>query len=361
MARTRKKSRGKLDTVTNSVVNISNLTAGQTLVYGDNVWTNGYPAGIGSYTVTTSEFAAGNYPEYNSSGSFVAKNPVPAISQLVYPDSTGVVSAGGSQTMQITGTGLDSATAIYVGSTSLTFTKTSTLITFQTPPLVAGSNYFVFLDTVNYKFLLPTLLNVDNPVTFTSTSTWPDTLLYSTTYTNTFGTSGGSRPIINLSISGTYPSWVTITGNSVTAVVPASYFGSFNFVVRATDTIGTVTTKTFVYNFYSYSLSSSVASVNEGGSFTVTLTTSAPDGFVAPYAITGISFADIGDSLTGSFLVTSGTASVTFSPVIDAITEMSETFTLSLVGITPTVSVNVTIFDRPSNYFGNGSDGAGVF
>ena len=54
-----------------------------------------------------------------------------------------------------------------------------------------------------------------------------------------------------------------------------------------------------------YALTASASSVDEGGSFTVTLTTTGlVNGTIVPYTITGVTSADIGDaSLTGSFIV----------------------------------------------------------
>ena len=92
-----------------------------------------------------------------------------------------------------------------------------------------------------------------------------------------------------------------------------------------------------------YALSSSVASVNEGSSFTITLTTTnITDGTTVPYTITGISSADIGgSSLTGNFTVNSNTATATFSVTADATTEGTETFVLTLNALSTTQSVTI--------------------
>ena len=92
-----------------------------------------------------------------------------------------------------------------------------------------------------------------------------------------------------------------------------------------------------------YALSSSVASVNEGSSFTITLTTTnITDGTTVPYTITGISSADIGGaSLTGNFTVNSNTATATFSVTADATTEGTETFVLTLNALSTTQSVTI--------------------
>jgi len=82
-------------------------------------------------------------------------------------------------------------------------------------------------------------------------------------------------------------------------------------------------------------LSTSAASVNEGSSFTITLTLSSapPSTTYAPYTITGVESADINSaSLTGNFILNPGsnTASVVFTATEDFFTEGAQTFTLTL-------------------------------
>lgn len=91
-----------------------------------------------------------------------------------------------------------------------------------------------------------------------------------------------------------------------------------------------------------YSLATSVGNVNEGESVTVTLTTTnVADGTSVGYTVTGIDSADIGESLTGSFVVNSNTASKVFTLAADATTEGTETMTISLIGVSETVTVTV--------------------
>ena len=93
-----------------------------------------------------------------------------------------------------------------------------------------------------------------------------------------------------------------------------------------------------------YALSSTAASVNEGGTFTITLTTTGvTDGTSQAYTVTGVSASDISESLTGTFTINGNTASATFNVTNDFSTEGSETFTLSLDGRGE--SVDVTIND----------------
>jgi hypothetical protein len=72
------------------------------------------------------------------------------------------------------------------------------------------------------------------------------------------------------------------------------------------------------------------------------------NGTTVPYTITGtgITAGDLGlGSLTGNFTVNNGTSTVTLNIAEDVTIEGSETFTLTLNGISPTKSISVTIND----------------
>jgi hypothetical protein len=95
----------------------------------------------------------------------------------------------------------------------------------------------------------------------------------------------------------------------------------------------------------SYALSTGgVTTVNEGGSFIVTLTTTGiATGTLVPYTITGISSADIGGiNLTGNFTVSgtysSASATLPIAVTADQFTEGTETFTITLNNITHTTA-----------------------
>ena len=93
-----------------------------------------------------------------------------------------------------------------------------------------------------------------------------------------------------------------------------------------------------------YAVSASRASVNEGESFTINLTTTdVQDGVGVGYTITGVSSADIdGASLTGSFTVSSNAASLNVTVTADqSLGEGNETFTLSLNNGADAVSVDI--------------------
>ena len=99
-----------------------------------------------------------------------------------------------------------------------------------------------------------------------------------------------------------------------------------------------------------YSLSANVTSVNEGESFTITLlTTGLVNGSIVPYAITGVTSADIGDvNLTGTFIV--GTSTVlNFTATEDnTFDDGNETFTLALTDIADkSIAVQIVDSSKP--------------
>lgn len=103
----------------------------------------------------------------------------------------------------------------------------------------------------------------------------------------------------------------------------------------------------------SYSLGRSVAAVNEGGSFTITLTTeNVANGTSLPYTISGVTTADINNApLTGDFIVGSQESlNVTVSS--DLTTEGSEVFQLALGNgeATVGVTINDTSITPGNNY-----------
>lgn len=99
-----------------------------------------------------------------------------------------------------------------------------------------------------------------------------------------------------------------------------------------------------------YNLSASSPKVNEGEQVLITLTTvNVPLNTTVPYTITGVTSADIaGASLSGNFSVDSlgvSVATLTIGATQDSTAEGSETLTVTLTGITPTVNVSVVIRD----------------
>ena len=91
-----------------------------------------------------------------------------------------------------------------------------------------------------------------------------------------------------------------------------------------------------------YTLSRSTSSVNEGGSFNITLiTTNVNAGTVVPFTITGVQSADIGGAnLTGNFIV-GQTETFTYPVTADLQSEGTETFTMTLDGKTTSAAVSI--------------------
>jgi len=117
-------------------------------------------------------------------------------------------------------------------------------------------------------------------------------------------------------------------------------FNKFNSATQMT--IGQTTQATALIPA-TYGLSTSVGSVNEGQSFTITLTTTnIADGTSIPYTITGVDSDDLsGASLTGNFAIQSGTSSIDFNVAADATTEGNETFTLTLDHVNELIQVTI--------------------
>ena len=102
-----------------------------------------------------------------------------------------------------------------------------------------------------------------------------------------------------------------------------------------------------------YALARSTTSVNEGGTFTITLTTANVAAATSiPYTITGVTSADIdGASLTGNFVVGSS-ESLAVTVTEDAATEGAETFAIALDNgeASTTVLINDTSIDTTPTY-----------
>jgi hypothetical protein len=152
-----------------------------------------------------------------------------------------------------------------------------------------------------------------------------------------------SEDIDGASLTGTFTvtSGTATLSVSTTADVSTEGEETFNLALdNGGDTVDVLFTDTSIEP--TYTLSRSATAVNEGGSFTITLsTTGVENGVTVPYTITGVSSADIsGRSLTGSFTVNSGTASSgTITVAADATTEGTETFLLSLNNGEDSISV----------------------
>jgi len=157
---------------------------------------------------------------------------------------------------------------------------------------------------------------------------------------------------ISISDTSTYPVVGTLLSTSCESygVAPYTLLRVYANGNGGTYTEGTYNSPTCGYVAPTYSLARSTASVNEGGSFTITFTSNQSGSYFG-YTITGVESADInGASLTGT--VTNGSV-LTYSVTADNSTEGTQYFTITLNNNQATT--NVTINDTSINYPGYGT------
>jgi hypothetical protein len=151
----------------------------------------------------------------------------------------------------------------------------------------------------------------------------------------------------------------TISSNSASLLVNTSWDyvteGTETFTLTLNPTYGTGSAISVAINNLlrpTYVLSATPTSLNEGGNFTINLTTTdVANNTTVPYTITGVSSADInGASLTGNFTVNNNTASATFTTTQDYVTEGNETFVLTLNTIGTNVSVLLIDYTKTRTY-----------
>jgi hypothetical protein len=218
------------------------------------------------------------------------------------------------------------------GSISVTIVDTSLLPTYSLARSAAsvteGDSFTITLTTTN----LPNGTTV--PYTITGVS---------------------SSDINDASLTGNF----TISSNSASLVVNTTWDyvteGTETFTLTINPTYGTGSSISVAINNLlhpTYALSATPTSLNEGGNFTINLTTTdVANNTTLPYTITGVSSADInGASLTGNFTVVSNTASATFTTTQDYVTEGDETFVLTLNTIGANVSVLLIDYTKTRTY-----------
>jgi len=212
---------------------------------------------------------------------------------------------------------------------------------------------------VNDTSLLPTYSLARSAVSVTEGGSFTITLTTTnlpngTTVPYTI-TGVSSSDIDNASLTGNF----TISSNSASLVVNTTWDyvteGQEIFTLTLNPTYGTGSAISVAINNLlhpTYALAANPTSLNEGGNFTITLTTTdVPDNTTVPYTITGVSTADIaGASLTGNFTVVSNTASIVFTTNADYLTEGDETFVITLNTIGTTVSVLIADYTKTRTY-----------
>lgn len=184
-------------------------------------------------------------------------------------------------------------------------------------------------------------------ITLTTTNVDPGELVpYTITGTGiTAGELGLASLTGNFTIAGTYSSGsatleITVSADVTTEGVEVFTLNLDEVAVGVSVTIND-TSRTPGYSI------GMPASVNEGDSFNVTLSTeNVADGTTIPYTITGVSSSDInGRALSGNFVVNSDTASFTVITTQDATTEGNETMTVTCSTLPGTPSGSTIIVD----------------
>jgi hypothetical protein len=179
------------------------------------------------------------------------------------------------------------------------------------------------------------------------------TITFATNQSGSFGytiTGVTSADISSASLTGTVTNGDVL---SYTVSNDTTTEGAETFTITLNNGLATqsVTLNDTSLTAATYSLTRSVASVNEGGSFTITFATNQSGSF--GYTITGVTSADISSaSLTGT--VTNGDV-LTYTVSNDTTTEGAETFTITLNNglATRSVTLNDTSKTAPTYSLGN--------
>lgn len=309
------------------------------VIYGTNVNSSDVTLTTTSYTI----------PNSNSAGSI-------AVNYSIAADAT----TEGVEYFQLRAT----INGVNYDSTSITINDTST-----TPPPIVGigannppwnenttQSTAISLTNANGYVYYPTSDNINvicqttsftvNSNNYTNTLYWTVGAVTADTTVNLYlrrssvnGTIDAQTSVV---VKNILPAGTAIGGPFCVASGTAPYTlrqvradgsgGTYNDDTNNSTTCG--------YIIPTYSLTSSASSVNEGSSFTITLTTNQAGSF--PYTITGVSTADIANtSLTGS-LSNNGTR--TFSVSADNFTDGNKNFTITLDngGASATVTLNDT-------------------
>ena len=250
-----------------------------------------------------------------------------------------------------------SAASVTEGST-FTITLTTTNVTNSTlvPYTISGTG----LTTNDFAALLSG---------YTSRGTWSastayvtnDVVIYLGNMYRAIASSTNQIPSATLgtywnSLVGSFTGNFTITNNT-NAI---TFLTNWDYSPESTETLtlaldnGLSTVSVDIANLLNptYALTTTALSLNEGGNFTITLTTTdVPNNTLVPYTITGVASADInGASLTGNFTVSSNTAIQTFTVTADYVTEGNETFVLTLNSIGTNVSVLLIDYTKTRTY-----------
>ena len=285
---------------------------------------------------TTNGLVVDDISAGNLSGTFIINNNTSTISFTLAEDQT----TEGFETFQVIVDANDSA-GFATGSPS----GTQTIVDTSTHPTYFWSAPASVNEGATFQISLNTTDVFDNV-------TVPYTITGITANDLTAGSLTGNVTIVD-----------NIGSISLTLNADKTTEGTESLLITAgaTDSEGFATSspyKTITINDTSpdpyYGLSRSTSALNEGGTFSITLTAVSIDaGTVVPYAVTGITSADLSSgSITGSFTVGSDmTKSFT---LVEDFTPENETFVLTLSSWSPTTSISVGVVDTlpaGSQYF----------
>ena len=391
-------------TINVATTNISNGTTLYWTINHTTTTSGDFSSNSGSFTITTNagSFTVGPVSDqvtegaesftvsiraYSTSGTVLATTssitvndtsttPVPTYSATPAASS---VNEGSSVTINVTTTNVVNSTTLYwtishsttaaadFSATSGSFTITSNAGSFTISAVADNTTEGAETFTVQIRTgsTAGTVVATSSSITVNDTSQTPS---YTLTRSVASVNEGGSFSItFSTNQGGSFG--YTITGVSSADIGGASLTGTVSngSVLNYTATADNTTEGTEVFQISLdngqtstsvtindtsqtpfYSLTRSVASVNEGGSFSVTFSTNQSGNF--GYTITGVSSADIGGaSLTGTF--TYDGESRTYNVTADSTTEGTETFTMSLNN--GQASSSVTINDTsltPASY-----------
>lgn len=271
--------------------NVTSINEGGTLIW--TITTENVVNGTTIYWQQTGTNTAADYNDNLSYGTVVINNNTATITRVVKADAApyeGPETAG--MNLFTYGSG---GTIVPLASSPTTVTINDTSIIYQNEVLTIS----------------PSLVSYPNSTTLSITGGTPNTVFrYS---------------LDNLSYSGA----LTLDANGSyynPSAGPGEVVGSHTVYVKFDSTQNTRQASWSVVAAATYALTSSVSSVNEGSSFTISFSTNQAGSFA--YTISGIESADInGASLTGT--VSNGSV-ITYNVTADSSTEGTQYFTITL-------------------------------
>jgi len=367
MAKSRRVSRHDLTTINSVTLTNTNLAAGKTLVFDGTSYVPGYPSNLFGSSVSISNLAVGQTLVYSGS---TWNNQYLETFKITSVALTGrsIALGDGADYLTITGVGFAAGCAVYVDSLAATNVTvvSATTITATAPVLFSGTYHILLRNTNGTTTIAYNALSYTFIPLYTLSTGGITSINEGQSFTVGLSTNVPTGNLVPYEISG------VSSADLVGAPSLSDYFivnngaASKTFTVAAdlltegtevfTLTVASVVSVSVTINDTSvnvpvYLLSSGGVSTSyEGGSFTITLTTTYLNPGNVSYLITGVSSADIsGTSLTGNFTTvgnySSATASRTFNIATNTVMEGAKTFTLTLNSISPTQYISVPILD----------------